>query len=103
METMIRRQQLEQRIIEKAMKDEQFRERLMASPNETIEQELRVKLPASLRINVLEEKPDSVYLVIPMTTMEHTGEEFTEAELSNVAGGYRLISMDDACFSEACE
>ncbi|MBN1198521.1 MAG: NHLP leader peptide family RiPP precursor [Bacteroidales bacterium] len=95
METMNRRQQLEQRIIEKAIKDEQFRERLMTSPNETIEQELGVKLPASLRINVLEEKPNSFYLVIPMATRELSDEELTEAELSNVAGGYGSAPSDD--------
>jgi hypothetical protein len=94
---MNQRKQLEQRIIEKAMKDEQFRERLMTSPNETIEQELRVKLPASLRINVLEEKHDSVYLVIPMTAHAHSDEELTEAELSNVAGGYGSGTDVETC------
>lgn len=95
---MNQKEQLEQRIIEKAMKDEQFREKLMASPNETIEQELGVKLPASLRINVLEEKPDNVYLVIPMTTREHADEELTEAELGNVVGGWGSApSADTAC------
>lgn len=95
---MNQRKQLEQRIIEKAMKDEQFRAKLMTSPNETIEQELGVKLPASLRINVLEEKPNNVYLVIPMTANEYATEELTEAELANVAGGYNSApSADNAC------
>lgn len=94
---MNQKQQLEQHIIEKAMKDEQFRAKLQTSPRETIEQELGVKLPASLRINVLEEKPDSVYLVIPMTTVEHSEEELTEAQLGVVAGGYTSETAEIGC------
>jgi hypothetical protein len=77
---------LEQKLIEKAMKDETFRKQLLENPREIVEQETGMKLPASIAIHVLEEKANEVFLVLPAIKTE-TGEELTEAELSNVAGG----------------
>jgi hypothetical protein len=91
---MDQKQQIEQRLVEKAMKDEQFREQLRVSPKETIEAELGIKLPQALNIHVLEEKPDSVFLVLPADSPNLAEDELSEAELEGVAGGW---SGDTEC------
>ena len=81
------RKQFEKRIIEKAMKDEIFRNQLLENPKEVIELELGLKLPESLKIHVLMEDSHSVYLILPQMSASAGSEELTDADLAAVAGG----------------
>lgn len=89
------RKQLERRIVEKAMKDETFRNQLIEKPKETLELETGIKLPSGLNIHILEEKSDEVYLVLPFLHSRESSEELTDAELSLVAGGVPMGSAGD--------
>ena len=51
---MNQRQQLEQQLIEKAMKDESFRKQLIENPGAAIEAETGMKIPETMKIKVLE-------------------------------------------------
>ena len=84
---MNQRQQIEQYIAEKAMKDENFRASLIQDTKLTIEKEFGVTLPDSFQINILEEKPNTFYLVLPALPASPTENELTEAELQEVAAG----------------
>ena len=84
---MDQRQQLEQQLIEKAMKDESFRRQLIENPKEVIEAEFGRKIPGTVKIIVLEEDPQTVYLVLPYFLAQDTEMELSEAELESVAGG----------------
>ncbi|MEI7980629.1 MAG: NHLP leader peptide family RiPP precursor [Bacteroidota bacterium] len=81
------RKQLEERLMEKAMKDDAFRKQLLEDPRAVIEQETAVKFPAELHIRVLEETADQVFLVMPPIHKEAFQEELSEAELESVVGG----------------
>lgn len=64
------RKQFEARLVAKAWKDEQFRKALKADPRGTLLAELEAlhssaALPANVKVTVLEETPEQVYLVIP--------------------------------------
>ena len=64
----INRQELEKRIIEKARKDQAFKEKLLQSPTETIFKELGLQYPPNnLEFKVLEETPETLYLVLPLS------------------------------------
>ena len=52
-------------LVSKARNDDEFRGRLLANPRETIEAELRVKLPRDQEIYVHEESDISTHLVLP--------------------------------------
>jgi hypothetical protein len=94
------RKEVEERLIEKAMKDRSFRERLLLNPREVVELETGSKLPKGINLQVVEEKPDEVFLVLPAIHSAQPGdEELTEAELSNVAGGIPppIASEDWSC------
>ena len=94
---MNHKKQFEQQIIEKAMKDERFRDQLKSDPRGTIERELGIKIPASMNLNVLEEEHNKVYLVLPHAGGSNNAEELTEAELESVAGGYNIWSQGTDC------
>ena len=77
------RKELEQKIINRAMRDETFRNKLKADPKSAIEETLRIKLPDDIKININMESANDVHITIP-----HTGDELTEEELSGVSGGW---------------
>ena len=52
-------------LIAKAWKDESFREELLSDPKAVIEREFGTKTPENTEIRVLEETPDTIYLVLP--------------------------------------
>ena len=98
------RQQLEQHLIEKAMKDESFRKLLIENPGAAIEAETGMKIPETLKIKVLEEGPQTVYLVLPSIPGKDIEIELTESELEEVAGGHQdiwtnnyWVDSDEAC------
>jgi hypothetical protein len=84
---MKQRKNIEQQIIVKAMKDPGFRQRLLENPRAVIREETGVELPAHINLSVLEEDPQTVYLVIPTGAARPDETDLTENELKMVAGG----------------
>jgi hypothetical protein len=80
------REELEANIVNRALKDEKFMQQLIVNPKSCIESELGISLPVSLKITVLEEKTDEIYLVLP--AFHSPGTELSETELESVAGGW---------------
>ena len=81
------RKQLEQQLIEKAMKDESFRKQLIENPCAAIEAVTGMKIPETIKIKVLEEDPQTVYLVLPFIHSVDNEMELSEADLQAVSGG----------------
>ncbi|HEY5018282.1 MAG TPA: NHLP leader peptide family RiPP precursor [Streptosporangiaceae bacterium] len=67
----------------RAAEDPSFRSQLKSDPKGTLERELGGTMPADIRIEVLEETPAHVYLVLPTPESK----ELTADELAGVAGG----------------
>jgi hypothetical protein len=80
------RKELEQQIILKSLEDDGFKQELMSNPKAALSRELGLQgLPDSLQINVVEETPNSIYVVLPAKPSK--GGELSDAELEAVAGG----------------
>ncbi len=97
---MKQRQQLEQQLIEKSMKDESFRKQLIKNPSAAIEAETGMKIPETMNIKVLEEDPKTFYLLLPYVHIKNSEMELTEAELESVSGagtGVLCWSTRDDC------
>ena len=93
------RTQIELKIIEKSVKDEDFRNALIRYPKATIEIEFGVKLPESVNIQILEEESQTFYLVLPYIPKNETEMELSEVELASVAGGDTIWSWVTKCES----
>ena len=81
------RAEMERRLIERSLKDDDFRRRLLEDPEATIERELGFRLPEEVRMVAVEETPDTIYLVLPSVSPLGQGEELSDRELEEVAGG----------------
>ena len=76
------RQDIEQQLIAKASQDTSFRQALISDPRSAVEKELGLKVPAGIRLEVIEENSNSLCLVLPAVKGE-----LSDLELEGVAGG----------------
>ena len=83
----ISRAEMERRLIERSLKEESFRQRLLADPKGAIEQELGAPVPEGLEVRVVEETQDTIYLVLPSASRGGEGGELSDEALESVAGG----------------
>lgn len=90
MTTELTRGQIEDRIREKAMKDAEYRKKLMQDPKSVLSQEIDQNIPEKMEVKILEEAPNVIYLVAPQRAVQ-AGDELSEDQLEAVAGGF----MDD--------
>ncbi len=82
------RNELEAKIIAKAWQDEEFKQELLSQPRATIIREWELNnVPDDVDIKVIEENPNTLYIVLPMKPVITNGEELSEEQLEAVAGG----------------
>jgi hypothetical protein len=79
------RQEIESRLIAKAWTDADFKQRLLTDPKATLEGELKTKLPAGLKVEVVEESSQRLYLLLPVKPPG--AEAHSPEELRALAGG----------------
>jgi hypothetical protein len=79
------RGQLWDKIVEQAQKNPKYYDLLMSDPRLLMEKQLGMSIPANVNIKVVEETPDTYYIVLPHTTRE--GAELSDSDLEKVAGG----------------
>jgi hypothetical protein len=60
------RTSIERAIVDRALRDPEFRRRLVDESREAIEEDLGVSLPERMRVIVVEEAPDLMCLVLPV-------------------------------------
>ena len=82
------RADVERRLIEKSLQDESFRQRLIEDPKGAVEEELGRRLPEEVRVVTVEESADTIYLLLPSTSMKgREGGALSDPDLESVAGG----------------
>src|SRR5688500_4407928 len=93
------RADIERKLIQRSMEDEDFRQRLLDDPKGTLEQELGTRLPDDVEVRVVEERADAIYLVLPSSASPLGGQggELSDQELEAVAGG------DGGTWGDACD
>ncbi|NEQ20151.1 MAG: NHLP leader peptide family natural product precursor [Microcoleus sp. SIO2G3] len=82
------RHEFESELIARAWKDEAFKQELVSNPKAVFARELQQEMPEGLEIRVLEETPNTLYLVIPRNPLDtQVTEDLSEEALEAVAGG----------------
>jgi hypothetical protein len=90
------RAEMERRLIQRSMEDEDFRQRLLDDPKGTLEQEMGDRLPEDVEVRVVEETAESIYLVLPSASpLVGEGGELSDEELQRVAGGYTADASNE--------
>ena len=85
MSTTWTRGQLWDKVVEQAQKNPKYYDLLMSDPRLLMEKQLGMTIPANVNIKVVEETPDTYYIVLPHFARE--GAELSDADLEKVAGG----------------
>ena len=81
------RQEMERRLIERSLEDEDFRRRLLEDPGTAVEQELGAPLPEGVEVRAVEETADTIFLVLPPASAGQPDAGLSDRELEAVAGG----------------
>ena len=82
------RAEIERRLINTFLQDEDFRQRLLDDPKGTLEQELGRGLPEGVQVRVVEESADTIYLVLPSASaVGEGGGSLSDQDLDAVSGG----------------
>lgn len=96
-------QNIEGQVIDRAAKDPQFREQLKDDPRGTVSRDFGVQVPPDMTVEVLEETPSTVYLVLPAAPVQR-GQELSANELEAVAGGWSDLTDNpcSGCENQSC-
>ena len=85
----LNRQEMESLIVQRAWKDQAFRDEFIADPKATIEKYSGQKLPAEVEVVALAEDDKTIHFVIPAKPAD--ADELSDEDLEKVAGGIDII------------
>jgi hypothetical protein len=81
------RAELERRLIQRSLEDEDYRQRLLSEPRAIIEREIGTRLPEGVRVVAIEETADTIYLVLPSASpLVGEGGELSDEAIESVSG-----------------
>jgi hypothetical protein len=83
----ISRKDIKEALVRAALKDEAFRESLLANAKFAVERALGTTLPDRLKVVLLQETDDLMYIVLPKDFPDDTS-NLSDAELETIAGGF---------------
>jgi hypothetical protein len=90
----ISRKEVRDAIVAMALRDEEFRESLLANPKSAVERALGKTLDDGLEVYLLQEDEETMYIVLPKE-LAPKNEELSDFELETVAGGYFSLGTEN--------
>jgi len=93
-----KRKVMEKKIIEKARTDKAFKKELLENPAGALKKLFGFDIPANIKISVLEEKTDHLYVVLPVNPDDI---ELPADMVKKIAGG--ICGCEEiGCFGAGC-
>ena len=89
----VTRGEITQLIADFARKDPSYRQALLADPKKVLEAQMQQKIPDNVKVKVVEETPDTVYLIAPYVA---AAGELSDSDLERVAGGNKKGGSDSS-------
>ena len=97
----VSRAEMERKLIQRSLEDEGFRRRLLEDPRRPWRRSWGHGCPRSVKVRVVEETADTIYLVLPSASaLGDQGGELSDEALEAVAGG--LSSWNESCQTQLC-
>jgi hypothetical protein len=97
---IVSRKDVREALVRTSLKDESFRESLVANPKLAVERALGTKLPENMDVVVLQETDDKMFIVLPMPLPFEAG-DLSDAELEKIAGGFLDAGKDSSLMARA--
>ena len=97
---IVSRKDVREALVRTALKDDLFRESLVANPKLAVERALGTKLPGAMEVVVVQETDERMFIVLPMQLPFETG-DLSDAELEQIAGGFLDAGKDSSIIAKA--
>lgn len=88
---------VQEQVLERALKDEGFRQEVLTNPRAVLAREYNVHIPDSVSIRVVEDTANTLTIALP--PKQESVQELTDAELEAVSGGQIVINNTYICSS----
>jgi hypothetical protein len=97
-----RRESVESRLRDLAAKDPKFRDELVKNTRGALEKLFGGKLPEKTNIQVHEETPDTVHIVLPPKQTENKVQDLSTCYNSNSGGSWCSCGYELSCYGPTC-
>jgi hypothetical protein len=86
---------IQEQVVERAAKDERFRQELLTNPRAVLAREYNLHVPETISIRVIEDTADTLTIALP--SKQETMLELTDVELEGVSGGWVRPPLSWSC------
>jgi hypothetical protein len=95
---------IENALVAKAYKDDAFAAKLKSNPKAALQEELSkaapgISLPADLKVTVVEESANQLYVVLPAKKKASAGGQLSDQQLELVSGGGYSDEVNTCCMA----
>ncbi len=88
---------VQEQVLERAVKDEGFRQEVLNNPRAVLAREYNVHIPETISIRVVEDTANTLTIALP--PKQESMQELSDAELEAVSGGQIVINNTYICSS----
>lgn len=86
---------LQEQVLERAIKDERFRQEVLTNPKAVLAREYNIHFPETVSIRVIEDTTETLTIVLP--PKQEAMQELSDAELEGVSGGWVRPPLSWTC------